>query len=150
MSGVKVKAVVPSATSGTAIRTFLQMTAAANHRFHILSIVITYKGIIVTQEPHVWQVVRQTTVGTFAALPEVKANASDNETPQTAFTYSFTSTDPTTTDILEEWHVHPQSGVAFPFAPGDLVGIGGELIGIRLGVAPAVAANVSITVLIEE
>ena len=142
MSGVLLAAVPTAeiALTATTTRTVLQLVAAAQHRVKVSGWGIAFDGTSTTAEPVQVEVVRQTSAGTMTALTIVKINESDAETIQTTAQHSATSTEPTTTDIIDAMEVHPQQGFE------KLLPLGQEFIikgGNRLAIRCTAPANVN-------
>lgn len=150
MTGVRFKAIVPLAASGTADRTMLQLIGATNHRVHIREMLITYAGATSTAVPHRWKILTQTTAGTNSALTLNKTNSGDDESLEVTANYLFTSTDPTDSTVMYEFNVPVyQGGIWVPFDYGDLVIVNGARLGFKV-YTPAASINFSLTVIGEE
>lgn len=104
--------------SGVAAKTLLQILAAANHRLRIKEVGVCFHGIVNTEAPVLVQLVRQSTAGTMSALTPVKEDSSLAETLTTTAQHTATA-EPTNTDVLRSWAVHPQSGLVYQAVPGD-------------------------------
>ncbi len=145
MSAVQFVASKSDVQSGTALKTIVQIVAAANHRVAIEQFSFAFRGTSNTAEPVLCQVVRQTTAGTMTALTPIKRNGDDDET--LAVTAQHTATaEPTTTDVLWEDYVHPQTGITIqkPFGK-PIIATGAE----RIGFIVTAAADVKTTVTVE-
>lgn len=119
-------------STGTSAKTILQLIAAANHRVAIEELGISFRGIVNTDPPVLVEIVRQTTAGTVSAATPAKKDASADETLQTTAGHTAT-VEPTTTDVLKRFSVHPQTGFVWQARPGDEIWIaGGGRIGIRV------------------
>ncbi|KKM85100.1 hypothetical protein LCGC14_1292460 [marine sediment metagenome] len=130
MAGLKATAQTAEITTGTALKTILQLVAAANHRVVVKEISISFKGTLNTAAPILVQVARQTDAGTMSALTPKKMNESDQETLQT--TAQDTATvEPTLTDDVISEEVHPQGGYTWqaPFG-GEIIIEGGNRLAI--------------------
>lgn len=127
-------------TANTA-KTIMQLTAAANHRVKIRGFGVFFDGTSGTAEPVTVQLIRQTDAGTATSLSPVKDNSSDSETIQTTASYNAT-VEPTSTDILLQVTVHPQSGyqVYQPYGQEFIVP-GGTRVGIKCLSTSAVNAT---------
>ena len=149
MAGVIGRAVTAQISTTTSTRTLLQLVAASNHRVLVREWHIAFEGITATDAPIQVRVLRQTTAGTASALTLVKADDSDDETLQTTAQHSFTSTEPTSGDVLFNRLVHPQSGFSIILPPGrELVMKGGSRLAFE--VTAAVAVDATVTVEFEE
>lgn len=133
MAGVKLDIIGAEIATTTSLRTIIQAVAAANHRVLLKEWSISFKGIVNTDAPILVELVRQSTAGTSDALTPVKGNISDDETLQTTARETFTSTEPTSTDVLFSELVHPQTGYTWqaPFG-GEIPIGGGKRIGLRV------------------
>jgi hypothetical protein len=130
--------------AGGATETLLQLVAATNHRVKLIGWGVSFKGVVVTDEPIKVTLKRQTTVGTSSAGTVVKVDDSIAETLQTTSRISFTA-EPTAGDELEVKNVHPQGWYEKFYPEGREVIIGGgDRLGIEVvtptGVLPDAAA----------
>jgi hypothetical protein len=125
-------------------KTVMQIIAAANHRIHIDLLKVTLKGIVPTDTPVLVEILRQTTAGTVTALTPKKVNDADNETLQVTASKNA-SAEPTPSDVIDEFLIHPQGGYAEvkPFNKPIPI-IGGGRIGIRITAPQASACRVSV------
>lgn len=117
------------------LKTIYQVVAAANHRVKLQGWGISIKGTSATDPPVLVTVVRQTTAGTMTAgtagTTLSKKNTADTETQQTTSNINAT-VEPTTTDIVESFEVHPQTGYRVFYPMGQEIIIpGGTRLGIR-------------------
>lgn len=108
--------------------TVLQVVAAANHRVKITEYTVSFKGTSATDGPVFVQIRKQTTAGTSSAGTMVKEDTSVDETLQTTSRIDFTA-EPTQSDIIDEFEVHPQTGtkVFLPLGQEILVAGGGRV-----------------------
>lgn len=122
--------------SAATAKTALQIVAAANHRVKLLGLALFFKGVVVTDTPVKYRVLRQTTAGTMTSgtvgTHLSKNNDADDETLQTAVQVNA-SAEPTAGDVLDFGEIHPQTGAKwfFPLAQEIIVKGGGRL-GIEL------------------
>lgn len=126
-------------TTGTTTRTLLQVVAPANQRVLVHRIDLGLKGINPTDSPVLAEVVRQSTAGTSGAVTPVKRNESDAETIQATARNGFSSTEPTTGDVVEQREVHPQGRDVIIFQP-PLVVKGGNRLGVRVTAGVSISA----------
>jgi len=119
------------ALSAAVAKTVLQILAPTNQRVRILAFGIFFDGSVPNAEPVVVKLVRQTTAGSgMATVTMVKTGpVAGSETLQTQGFHTATS-EPTTTDILDIFEIHPQAGVEKLFPLGREIVIAG---GTRLG-----------------
>lgn len=117
-------------------KTILQIVAAANDRLRLQGWGISIKGTSATDPPVLVQVVRQTTAGTMSAgvagTNITKKNDADPETVQTTVQVNAT-VEPTTTNIIESFEVHPQTGYRVFYPAGQEIIIpNGERLGFKV------------------
>lgn len=142
MAGVRFKATKSDIATGTALKTLLQVVAAANHAILIDEISISFKGTSNTATPILVQIARQSTAGTMTSLTPVKDPDDTDETLQVTAQHTAT-VEPTTGDVLMEENVHPQTGYTWQAPFGRAIKIGG---GDRLAVRVTAAADVNAAV----
>lgn len=141
MAGLKVRANTVQITTGTALKTILQIIAAANHRIVIPRFSISFEGLSTTDAPIQVDIMRQSTGGTTpgGALTLAKDNDSDDETIQTTAQYGPTGgawgAEPTAGDVLARKLVHPQGRADFM---GPFVVKGGGRIAVVVTATVAV------------
>jgi len=140
MAGIIASVQTVEITTGTALKTLLQLVAAANHRAKVKEISVSFKGVSGSGTPVLVQVARQTTAGTMSALTPKNFNDHDDETLQTTALHTATA-EPTLTDVVMSELVHPQGGFTWqaPFG-GEIAVIGGSRLGIVVTAAEAVNA----------
>lgn len=145
MAGVLFEAVTGEISTGTSVKTLVQVVAAANQRVKVREISIGFKGTSNTNAPIKVDVLRQSTAGTMSALTPVKRNADDGETLQTTAQHTATA-EPTAGDVLKTLEIHPQTGWDWqaPFG-GEFIINGGDRLGVRVTAANDVSATVSIS-----
>lgn len=78
-----------------------------------------FDGASTTAVPGLVQLVRKTTGGTGTALTLTKQTSSDSETIQTTATENHTVEGTNTTDVIDQWLVHPQMGLDLTYAMGQ-------------------------------
>lgn len=145
MAGVKFAAITDEIASGTALKTLLQVVAAANQRLAVTEISLSCKGTVSNAVPIKMEILRQTTAGTMSSLTPVKRNDSDDETLQVTAQHTATA-EPTAGDVLKTEELHPQTGWTWMTAPGEEILVGG---GDRLGIRVTAAVTVDIVARIE-
>ena len=117
--------------TGTGTKTLIQLLAGTNHEIKITEISVTFRGIDNLQKPIRVQLVKQTDAGTMSAATEVKVERTNSATLDTSATITATG-EPTTSDVLRDWLVHPQGGVIYPVPdPEKFTVPGGERLGLR-------------------
>ena len=126
------------ALAAATAKTVLQIVAPTNQRLAILGFSISFDGILATAEPVQVDLVVQTTAGTSSAGTPVKEMVGlGSEAIQTTSRKTIT-VEPTTTDVLRRYEVHPQSGREVRFGLDDeIILAGGTRLGIRC-TAPAI------------
>lgn len=118
-------------------KTLLQVKAAAGHRTRVQGWGISFKGTSATDVPVLTQIVRQTTAGTMSAGSAgvsgiFRKNDTDAETIQTTATVNATA-EPTSTDVVDDFEVHPQTGYRLFFPMGQEIYIpNGERLGLKV------------------
>lgn len=139
MARVKGSAVTGAVViTAATLKTVAQLVAAANHRVAVTELEISFNGTTNTNEPVRVDVVRQTDAGTSTALTPVK-RGDFGETLQTTARHTAT-VEPTTTDVIKSFLVHPQQGWAWQARLDDPIDVPG---GTRLGVRVLAPAGVS-------
>lgn len=132
MAGVGFKAVTAEVSTGTSLKTIIQVVAASNHRCVIKEWSISFQGTSNSAAPILVEVLRQSTAGTMSSLTPVKNNSGDDETLQTTAQHTATA-EPTAGDVIDSVLVHPQTGYTWqaPFG-SELIIVGGGRLGIRV------------------
>lgn len=141
MAGNRFKATKSGISTGTSLKTLLQIIAASNHAVVIDEISVSFQGTSNTASPILVQVVRQTTAGTMTSLTLVKDPSDWDETIQTTAQHTA-SAEPTAGDVLIEEYVHPQTGYTWQAPFGKGIKMTG---GTRLGISVTAGASVSAT-----
>jgi hypothetical protein len=141
MAGIRFTA----GTEGTEIaltaateRTLVQVLAAANVRLLLHEFSVSFDGVSATAEPVQIRLLKQSTAGSGgSAVTLRKDNDSLTETIQGSAIKSPTA-EPTLTNAVRGWEVHPQAGIVyrFPF-PIDIAG------GARYAIAAKAPAGVN-------
>ena len=123
----------------------LRVNAATDRPIAIDRMRVSFDGISPTEQPIKVDLVRLTDNGTMTAVTPVKLD--DSVAEALAVTGAKPdSAEPTTGDLLAQFHVHPQTGLIEVFSPDcrPVIG-GGDRIGIQVetdsGVAPDVIAE---------
>lgn len=127
------------AIAAATAETVLQIVAAANHGVKVGGLGVFFKGTSPTDTPAKVEVVRQTDAGTMTAGSSgtnvSKKSDGDDETIQTTVRVNATA-EPTTTDVLFTWEVHPQTGLQLFFPYGAELRVkGGGRLGVRITAA---------------
>lgn len=89
-------------------KTVLQLRAATNHMVAVLAVRVSFDGVSATGDPVQIELKRQTTAGTMTAVTARKTRVG-GPALQTSGGKNATA-EPTDSDILREWEIHPQSG----------------------------------------
>lgn len=133
---------------GATVKTVLQLVAAAGVRLAVQSIMVSFDGISNTAEPVQIRVRRQTTAGTATARAPLKKDSDLATALQATGQENFT-VEPTQSDILAAFHIHPQAGAQIPLPlPGEIIVPGAARLGLEI-IAPA-AVNCLATIEGEE
>jgi hypothetical protein len=126
-------------------KTVIQLVAAANHPIDLTEISVGFDATDSTFEAVEVELVRQTTAGTATALTIVKANDSDADTFDTTAQHSAT-VEPTTTDVLRIWRIHPQTGYAYQLSTAAPIHVGAaDRVALRITSANAVNVDAYMT-----
>ena len=121
-------------TAATA-KTVLQLISPTNQILALLGFELSFDGTSSTAEPVVVQLIRQTTAGTMTSRTPLKKK--DRAATLQAAGQENASVEPTATDLIKTFHVHPQAGVVYPFTvDGEIEVPGGGRLGLKL-TAPA-------------
>lgn len=139
------------------VKTLLQLKNAAHHRFKLIGFQITFSGVSGTAEPvlvELCQVQATGGDGTSSALTGRKRDPSLPETVQTTALQTFTA-EPTTSNVLRRWLVHPQGGYEYIASFGQEYCFGGATAAPdsgRCSIRATAPANVdcAVTMSIEE
>lgn len=100
-------------------KTLIQLAAPTNQGVAWLRAGVSFYGGVVTDTPAQLQIVKQTDAGTMSSYTEVLAcGPGVSVTPQ-GVALTNASAEPTTTDIVDEKGVHPQTGYEFVFTEGQ-------------------------------
>ena len=128
-------------TTGTAVKTLLQIVAATNVRVKVAEFSISFNGTSNTATPIFVEIVRQTSAGTMTSLTLRKNNTNDDETLQTTAQHTATVEPTDGGDVPFSETVHPQTGYTWqsPFAREYIVP-GGTRLGLRVTAAASVSA----------
>jgi hypothetical protein len=147
MSGVRFKARTGEISTGTSLKTILQVVAASNHGVLIEEINISFQGTSNTATPILVNVYRQSTAGTMGSSTSTITKDPDDtdETLQTTVQDggSGYSAEPTAGAILKTVYVHPQTGWDWQSRIRGEIKIGG---GDRLGIVVTAGASVNCVV----
>ena len=118
-------------------KTIVQVHAPATMSINVLGWSISFDGQSVTAEPVEVEIVKQTDDGSMVTSVPIKIGLYD-ETIQSAGFYDAV-TEPTTTDLIEAYEVHPQSGFDVRYSDSEVISLGfDERLAIRVKAAAAV------------
>lgn len=133
MAGVAFSLATDEISTTTSTKTICQIIAASNHRVLLNEWSISFKGITNSAAPIKVDILRQTTAGTSGSAANVrKGDSTDDETIQTTANQNF-SAEPTASDILRSYEIHPQTGFVWQAPYGkELIIPGGSRLGIRV------------------
>lgn len=139
MAGCRFKGSVSAVSTGTSLKTIMQIVAASNHAVMIDEISISFQGTSNTASPILVKITRQTDAGTMSSLTLVKDPDDWDETIQTTAQHTATA-EPTAGSTIMEEYVHPQTGYTWQAPHGKGIKIGG---GDRIGITVTAGASVS-------
>lgn len=142
MAGCRFKGVISGVSTGTSLKTILQVVAASNHAVLIDEISVSFQGTSNTASPILVTIARNSSAGTMSALTLVKDPDDWDETMQTTAQHTATA-EPTQGTIIMEEYVHPQTGYTWQAPHGKAIKVGG---GDRLGIQVTAGASVSCAV----
>jgi hypothetical protein len=132
---------VTNVSIGTSQVTLVQIKAPTNQRVKITEISISFAGTTNTNAPVQVQGMIQTTAGTASAGTPKPIDGDIQETIQTTTQITFTA-EPTYSNILRTWYVHPQTGITIPLSLiKPIVLKGGTYFGLVVLAANAVAGS---------
>ena len=94
-------------TGITTAKTILGLAPAANHRVFIKAFTVSFKGVVVTNEPVTVELIRFTSDGTGSAGTVRKKDVDASENVEAGFKYNYT-VEPTGVTVLKSFSVHPQ------------------------------------------
>lgn len=106
------KAATVATGGASTTKTLLQIQAGTNHKLKLTEVGISFNGVDNLAEPILVELVRQTTTGTASSLTILKSTPEDSGTIDASAQETFT-VEPTTTDIIRAWYIHPQSGLIY-------------------------------------
>lgn len=98
------------ALAAATAETVLQLRGATACKAKVIAWGVSFDGVSASEAPVVVQFLRQTSDGTATGATEAKFDADDPAAACTGF-HSFTSTEPTSGDVLEVYEIHPQGGL---------------------------------------
>src|SRR5262245_36182866 len=110
MAGLRFRHAPPAITTGTAIKTMLQLLAAANQAVKVGELSMSFNGTSNTNAPIYVEAVKQTSAGTMSASTLQKDDAGRAETIQTTGTNTATIEPTDAGAVLVTEYVHPQTG----------------------------------------
>lgn len=144
MAGLRFRSVPAAITTGTAIKTMIQLLAATNQCVKVGELSMSFNGTSNTNAPIYVEAVKQTSAGTFSNTTTlVKEDAGRAETIQTVGkdTATIEPTDAGAVTLAE--YVHPQTGFLWqaPYAQEMFI-VGAGRLGFRQTAANSVSAGV--------
>lgn len=140
MAGLRVVATTEGeiALVAATAKTILQMVAPTNQRLLLKGFSVSFDGISSTEAPVQVELLKQTTAGTSVAGTPVKDGDPGSETIQTTSRITIT-VEPTASDVLRRYEVHPQGGGIERAFDLDSIPIpGGTRLGLRCTAPSAV------------
>lgn len=126
-------------STGTSAKTLIQLLAV--QAIELAEVCVGFHGVDNTAEPILVELVRQTDAGTMSSLTPAKNDDSVGDSLATTAQHTAT-VEPTTTDVLRLFTVHPQTSlvVMFPEDTRPVVG-SGDRVGLRVTAAADVKAD---------
>jgi hypothetical protein len=100
-------------------KTLIQLAAPANQGVAWLRAGIALQGVSVTDAPGLVSLVKQTDAGTMSAYTEVLVTGPGASITPQAVALTNATVEPTTTDIVDEKYIHPQTGFEWVFQEGQ-------------------------------
>lgn len=148
MAALRASARKNAISTGTALKTLMQLVAAANQRVKLLEIGISFHGISNTDNPIQVDLMYQSTAGTMTGLTCLAIDPDLTETIQTTAQHTAT-VEPTAGNVIATWAVHPQTGIVYQVPRGDepIIKGGGR---IAVVVTAAVSVNADVYMKFEE
>lgn len=130
--------------TGTAAKTILQLTAAANHAVMVKGWGVSFQGVTNNADPILCQLIRQTSAGTGGSSVTLqKINPDDSETLEASGQKGpsgiWTAEPSDASAVLDEVLVHPQAGREVYFPLTDPIKVPGSG---RLGIKVTAGASV--------
>jgi hypothetical protein len=126
----------PVALTAATPKTVLQLVAGAGTRLAVQVVTVSFDSTSNTAQPVIIQLRRQTTAGTATARAPLKKDTDIATALQANGQENFT-VEPTDSDIVLHYHIHPQAGAQYPVPlPGEIIVPGGARIGLKIN-APA-------------
>lgn len=141
MADLNAVARVAGVSTGTSVKTLVQIVSPTNQRLKITEVAIGFHGITNTDAPITVELVQQSTAGTSSSLTPVSEDSGMPETVQSTALQAF-SAEPTLTNVIRTWAVHPQQGAVLILPIGREIKVsGGKRIGLRVTAGVAVNAD---------
>ncbi len=144
MAGLRFRQCPAAITTGTSVKTMIQLLAATNQCVKVGELSMSFNGTSNTNAPIYVETVKQTSAGTITNTTTlVKEDASRAETIQTVGkdTATIEPTDSAAVTMAE--YVHPQTGFLWqaPYAQEQFI-VGAGRLGFRQTAANSVSAGV--------
>lgn len=144
MAALRFRQVPAGITTGTSIKTLVQLLAATNQRVKVGEISVSFNGTSNTATPILVEVLKQTSAGTFSNTTTlVKEDAAYGETIQTVGKDTASAEPTDSAAVLTLEYVHPQTGFLWqaPYAQEHVI-VGAGRLGLRVTAAASVTAGV--------
>jgi hypothetical protein len=103
--------IAETALSASTTRTLIQVIPASDRPVKLLELGCSFDGVDGTKEPVLVELVRESTGGTASALTLVKDQEQSSQAIVATARSGFSSTEPTTGDVLRSWEVTPAGGL---------------------------------------
>lgn len=144
MAGLRFRQQPAGITTGTSIKTLIQLLAATNQRVKVGEVSISFNGTSNTATPILCEVLKQTSAGTLTNTTTlVKEDAAYGETIQTTGKDTATAEPTDSAAVLTLEYVHPQTGFLWqaPYAQEHII-VGAGRLGVRVTAGASVSAGV--------
>lgn len=133
MSG-RVGVVKANGSTGSVVKTLIQILAAANHPATLIEVGISFKGVVNTDPPILVEILRASDDGTGDAYTVKPGNNELSVTFDTTAKLDYSVEPVTPGDVLRQWLIHPQVGYDHQLH---------DLAGIVIGAGTALALRVT-------
>lgn len=119
-------------------KTVLHLLAGTSVRSAIQAVTVSFDGVSNTNAPVLIRLLRQTTAPTGTTRNPLQKD-DDISTSLLVTGLENVSVEPTDSDVLYTWHVHPQAGVQLPLPlPGEIIIPTAARLGLKMTADDAV------------
>lgn len=143
MAGLNFRQAPAAISTGTSIKTLIQLLAATNQCVKVGEASVSFNGTSNTNAPIYCEMVKQTSAGTFSNTTTlVKEDAGRGETIQTVGKDTATAEPTDSGAVMVNEYVHPQTGFLWqaPYGKEQFL-IGAGRLGLRVTAANSVSAG---------